>query len=372
MNKNSYFKIGFVIAFEEFHYAGVVRPFINWAKEFRKRGIYSDIILYKAGNEILNYIDKLKLDHRIADTQTDLEKIISKERYTYLIIDDYIKRLKLTKVLSRYSRPIVYAQVLLGIHAISPIFKYTALPLRDKALYTITTLLPFSLFQKVYSNSVSKATLIIANSKTTATLLYTLYGIRPQGIVYPPVDIDIFKPMPTNTKEQVILYLGSSGGDTDPTLILKICRSLERKNIKIIMFGNSRLAKIVKTNCNAELLHDISDLELAKLYSESMATIAPQLWEQFGYVVAESVACGTPAIAFNFMGPAEIAHYVDIVKLANDEKEFLEIVERIDRIAFPLKRTEIDFQHLAFSSTRSAYELLKIIYEHYRATNKME
>jgi len=38
MNKNNYLKIGLMIAFEEFPYAGVVRPLINWAKEFEKKG----------------------------------------------------------------------------------------------------------------------------------------------------------------------------------------------------------------------------------------------------------------------------------------------------------------------------------------------
>jgi len=45
------------------------------------------------------------------------------------------------------------------------------------------------------------------------------------------------------------------------------------------IFGNNKLANIMKTECNVEILYGISDLELARLYSESMATIAPQLWE---------------------------------------------------------------------------------------------
>jgi len=372
MNKNSDIKIGMVIAFEKFPYSGVVRPFINWAKEFMRTNISVDIILYKSGNEILNYVDKLKINYHEANNQMELEKNVKEESYDYLIIDDYIKRLKLLKILSKHSRAIVYAQVLFGIHAVSPVFTFTGLPSHHKMLYLITSLLPFPLVRKDYSNKISKATIVLANSKVTATLLYTLYGVKTQGVVYPPVDTEIFRPIRTRLREQVMLYLGSHGGDTDPAFVIKICRILEKKNIKVIAFGNAKLAKIVKSKCNIEVLYGLSDLELARLYSESMATIAPQLWEQFGYVVAESVACGTPAIAFNFMGPAEIAHYVNIVKLANDEKEFLEIVERIDRIALPLKRTEINFQHLAFSSTRSAYELLKIIYEHYKTTNKME
>jgi len=178
---------------------------------------------------MLDHIDKLKLNNYIVDNQIELEKILKNESYNYIIIDDAMKRLKFLKILSKYSKPIVYAQILFGVHAISPVFNHTALPLRHKILYLTTTLLPFSLIRKNYLNSISKATLVIANSKTTDTLLYTLYGVKSQGTVYPPVDTDIFKPMPTRIKKQVILYLGSGRGDTDPFLQLKYADFLNEK-----------------------------------------------------------------------------------------------------------------------------------------------
>jgi len=87
----------------------------------------------------------------------------------------------------------------------------------------------------------------------------------------------------------------------------------------------------------------------------------------FGYVVAESVACGTPAKVFNYMGPAEMAQFVNIVKVANNEKEFLAIVERTDEIVSSLKTMEVDSQKLVFSSKYSTDNLLKILY-HYHKT----
>jgi glycosyltransferase involved in cell wall biosynthesis len=43
----------------------------------------------------------------------------------------------------------------------------------------------------------------------------------------------------------------------------------------------------------------------------------------FGYVITESISCGTPVLAFNLMGPAEIITRTKMGVLANDEKELL-------------------------------------------------
>jgi len=72
---------------------------------------------------------------------------------------------------------------------------------------------------------------------------------------------------------------------------------------------------------------NISDQELAKIYSECILTICPQKYEMFGYVVAESVSCGTPVLAFNCMGIAEIITHSRLGYLANNKKDFIKKIE---------------------------------------------
>jgi glycosyltransferase involved in cell wall biosynthesis len=52
--------------------------------------------------------------------------------------------------------------------------------------------------------------------------------------------------------------------------------------------------------------HDLTDAELAALYAICGVTIAPGLGEGFCYPIAESLACGTPAVHGTFGGGAEI------------------------------------------------------------------
>jgi len=352
-------KLGLTIAHEESPYAGIVRPFINWAKGFKNLGIDADLILYRTSNRIATHVEKLKLKHHLIGSEKELKKVLKNEGYNYIVIDDHIKfrRVNLASIITKFTKLIIYAQILFGVHAIFPLFKLSALPVTQRILYKTVSIMPFSLLRPIYINYMSKADMVIANSKVTETLLYLLYGIRTHGVVYPPVDTEIFKPMNVSLQRRVLLYLGSHAGDTDPHLIVKICTILEKKGLDIVTFGNSRLAKYVKQKCEIEHIHDVSDEELAKLYSSSIATIAPQQWEQFGYVVAEAVACGRPVVAFNAMGPSEIAQFTDLVVLANSEKDLLRIVRRID--SFESKKTIV--QVLPFSLNNSVAEFVKII-----------
>jgi glycosyltransferase involved in cell wall biosynthesis len=53
-------------------------------------------------------------------------------------------------------------------------------------------------------------------------------------------------------------------------------------------------------------LPGLSDYELAGLYSQCLATIAPGLGEGFGYPIVESLACGTPVIHGQYGGGTEL------------------------------------------------------------------
>ena len=362
--------LGFIIAYEKSPYAGVVRPFINWAKELKGHGLEVSVILYRTSDRLLGHVEGLKLEHHVVSSLKELRNVLRENNYSYVAMDDYIRRLKLTNLVIQYSRLIIYAQVLYGIHALSPVYKYSALPMHHRLLYAIARTAPFSLIRSRYFKKVMKANMVIANSETTRTLLYSLYGIIAHGVVYPPVDTEIFKPLNTPKKNQVILYLGSHGGDTDPRLLESICEILEEKGINVVTLGNARLAKIIVTyRCRAKHISDLPDRELARLYSESIATIAPQLWEQFGYVIAESIVCGTPVVAFNTMGPAEIARLTNSVLLANNKDEFLRIIGRLEEVTRELKQKNVDLHNLPFSSSNSANMLINVI-SHYSLMGK--
>jgi glycosyltransferase involved in cell wall biosynthesis len=51
------------------------------------------------------------------------------------------------------------------------------------------------------------------------------------------------------------------------------------------------------TRSNLTIMRDVPHERIPKLYSAADFTVCPSLYESFGYVVAEALACGTPVIA---------------------------------------------------------------------------
>jgi len=94
------------------------------------------------------------------------------------------------------------------------------------------------------------------------------------------------------------------------------------------MGNKAVLEKIIK-NSGTIHISPSSDLDLAKFYSECKLVICPQLWEQLGYVPLESMACGTPVLAFDYIGPAETIIDGKTGWLAKNKKDFLNLLNRI-------------------------------------------
>jgi glycosyltransferase involved in cell wall biosynthesis len=94
-----------------------------------------------------------------------------------------------------------------------------------------------------------------------------------------------------------------------------------------LIFGNKNVARKLKTEFKVHHLDDITDEELARIYSEANLTVCPQKWETFGYTVAESICCGTPVIAFNCMGTGEILSRVNNGFLANNQSQLLDHIK---------------------------------------------
>lgn len=129
---------------------------------------------------------------------------------------------------------------------------------------------------------------------------------------------------------QVLLYLGSHAGDTDVKLVTEVAELLSReKGAEVLVFGNKTLREYVAKKFRFRQVVDVSDEELAEIYSSSVVTVAPQKWEMFGYVPVESMACGTPVLAFNMMGPSETVIHGSTGWLAENRREFLQYLSSI-------------------------------------------
>jgi len=349
-------KIAILLAYEKSPYAGVVRPFINWAKEFSRRNLDAEFLLVKVGRKIPETLSKLNFKFYDFHSLKDLFSFYREGAYEYILADDYIKRLKiLEKIKGEFGR-VVYAQVLYGIHTISEVHK--PLSVKEKIIFSIARNIPFSFLKRRYVSLLKKIDVIVANSQATANILHVLYGVEPDGVVYPPVDTEVFSPKKLGKNNQILIYLGSHAGDTGKLFANKILEILKNKNFEVLIMGNKILGKKLKMEFDTKQVSGVSDKELAEIYSECKLVVCPQKWEQFGYVVAESIACGTPVLAFNCLGPAEIVMQTGFGLLANNEKEFLRILENIDKYLKNLNfNREAEFPFTSETSTKKLIEI---------------
>jgi glycosyltransferase involved in cell wall biosynthesis len=317
-------------------FEGTARPFINWAIGFQKTQNEVHFILLNCDSSIGEFIEKGITGIKVKDTSSIGETVdyIANAKPDIIITDDYFARLKLiTEIKNKvHIRTCIYVQVLHSVHSISESFHLQSITPSMKILYGIIKVVPFNLLKRPYKNLLLKHDIIIANSQITATLLHTLYGIEPYDVIYPPLNTKVFKfhthAANQNQEDKVLIYLGSHPDDTDANFIREICAVLQNKGSIIALLGNSNLQKQLEGDFDFERFADISDEQLAKIYSESSLTICPQKWETFGYVVAESICCGTPVLAFNCMGLAEIITQTQIGFLANNEKEFIKKINQ--------------------------------------------
>ena len=166
-----------------------------------------------------------------------------------------------------------------------------------------------------FSNFVRKYKIVLADSKTSAVYVSLFYNRPPSSVVYPPLDTDFFKP--SKDKEKFVLAILKRGYPSHTELLSKLA---EKVKMKVIGY------KIP----NAEYLEKVNDEELRDLYSSALATLYPLDFEYFGYIPVESMASGTPVIAFRYSGgPSETIIDGETGWLASDEEEFYRLTVKV-------------------------------------------
>ncbi len=356
-------KIAFFLDREKHPFEGIVRPFVNWAKEFSKNGWEVHFLLLNCEKRLTEFIESIDgIKYKSSKNFNEIVNYINIVRPNIILTDDNFRRLRfLTRIKSKIQiKTGVYVQILFGIHSIVDVFNLKYLPIKKQILFKLVRIFPFNFLKAPYKKLLQEQNLIIANSRTTATLLHILYGVELYGIVYPPVDTEIFKPRNVKKKDQVLLYLGSHAGDTDENFVKEICKILEDKGLRILAMGNKTLQEKLSKKFRIYLVSDVSDRELAEIYSECKLTICPQKWEQFGYVVAESIACGTPVLAFNMMGPRETIKQTGLGLLANNRREFLKYLKSLESYLDNLKMIK-ELSEFEFDIKRSTMKFIEVL-----------
>lgn len=154
--------------------------------------------------------------------------------------------------------------------------------------------------------SADRAEKFIANSNFVRRRIKKYYR-RDAAVVYPPVDLSFYNfSSEQKTKEDFFLIVGRLIPYKRFDLVVDAFNILGLP-LKIIGDGteSDRLRNMMKKNSKIEFLGWLPDSEVKKYYSAARAFLFPQE-EDFGIVALESLASGTPVIAYRGGGAMEI------------------------------------------------------------------
>ncbi len=150
-----------------------------------------------------------------------------------------------------------------------------------------------------------KPDILLTNSNHTAKRIKEFYD-RDAQVLYPPVDTKIFYPDKSVKKKLYYLAFGRIMHFKKFDLVVKAFNELELP-LKIVGSGpeEENVRKLI-VSPRIEMTNGFrDDGNLRELMAGAKALIFPQV-EDFGLVAAESIACGTPVIAYAGGGALEI------------------------------------------------------------------
>lgn len=140
----------------------------------------------------------------------------------------------------------------------------------------------------------------IVNSENVKNRVQKFYK-REATVIYPPVDVERFIGKTKETeKEDYFLIVSRLVGAKG---IVEAAEAIKKLKLKLKISGEavgfSLVHNILKNNPNIELLGRVSDDDIPIVYAKARGFFALARDEDFGITPVESMASGTPVIAFN-------------------------------------------------------------------------
>jgi glycosyltransferase involved in cell wall biosynthesis len=141
----------------------------------------------------------------------------------------------------------------------------------------------------------------VANSRDVAARIRRVYG-REAVVVHPPVDTGFFTP--GGPRGDHFLYVGRWVAYKRPDLVVESFRDLP---FRLVMAGGGPMEDRLRGRAtpNVDFVGRVPDERLRELMRSARALIFPA-HEDFGIVMAEALACGTPVIALDAGGARDI------------------------------------------------------------------
>ena len=151
-------------------------------------------------------------------------------------------------------------------------------------------------------------------AKSSSIFQNTRVETIPLGLdteIYKPIDRSIARQLLNLPQDKQLILFGAVNPTSDPRkgfqllqpALQKIARNGWQDRVELVVFGASKPEKEIDLGFKTHYLgYFKDDLSLSLVYSAADVTIVPSIQEAFGQTASESMACGTPVVAFSNTG----------------------------------------------------------------------
>ena len=166
-------------------------------------------------------------------------------------------------------------------------------------------------------------------------------GGRYLGAVHNGIDVASFPFEESPQREDYLLFLGRLSPEKGTHIAIQVARTLDipikvaakRPDNEKDEYYNKHTVEPLLDDDKFAYVGEAGPRAKRQLYQRALATLVPIQWEEpFGLVIAESLACGTPVIAFARGATPEIIRDGITGYLVNDLEGMIAAVRKIDRI----------------------------------------
>ncbi len=195
-----------------------------------------------------------------------------------------------------------------------------------------------------------RVTQFVANSRAVKARIERFYG-RDAEVVHPPVRTDFFTP--AGERGERFLYVSRLTGYKRPDLVVEAFAGLP---FEIDVVGRGPMLQMLRKRATANvsfLPEHLPDEQLRGLYRRARALVYP-IEEDFGIVMAEAQACGTPVVGLGRGGARDIVEPGSSGWLVEGQ-EVGELREAVRRAA----REDLDAAAIRASAERFSLERFK-------------
>jgi glycosyltransferase involved in cell wall biosynthesis len=182
------------------------------------------------------------------------------------------------------------------------VFSYMGLPSRATATYGRGRM-------RILEHVIAHADAVVGLSRAACDALWRWWGVEAR-LIYPGVDISAFSTDGAQRSELPTIACAASPDDGRkrvPLLVDAFARvRAQRPDARLRLQAPSDPAARKELEGPGVELYDAAPDEVGDEFARAWVTALPSREEAFGLVVVESLATGTPVVAANEAGPAEI------------------------------------------------------------------